>query len=439
MKDHKSMYVVAVDMGYGHQRAAYPFTSLAENGIYVLNDYPGISEWEKKDWDSTRKQYELISYFKKIPLIGNTIFSVMDYFQSIRPFYPKRDLSSPSFQQKYFYKKISKGYGRNLISSLNKNPLPLLTTFFVAAYAADYYNYQGEIYCIVCDADISRAWAPMDPANSRINYLAPNKRVKERLKLYGVKEERIFITGFPLPKENLGKNLSVLKKDLKQRLEILDPKAVYRKKYKKIIEGYLCPINELDGPQRPFTLTFAVGGAGAQRELGVTILTKLKDKILEGKIKLNLVAGSRSDVYNYFNGVLKEQFLHNNENVKIIYATKKADYFKIFNDALHTTDILWTKPSELSFYAGLGVPIIMTPPIGSQEDYNRRWLLGIGAGVDSKNPEYVDEWLFDFLDSGWLAEAAMRGFFNGPKNGVYNIENLILHNEVHEIDNVRLL
>ena len=81
----------------------------------------------------------------------------------------------------------------------------------------------------------------------------------------------------------------------------------------------------------------------------------------------------------------------------------------------------------------------MAEPLGSQEHYNRRWLLGIGAGVDSKNPNYVEEWLFDFLDSGWFAEAAMQGFLDAPKMGTYNIEKLILKGEVNEIGKLRIM
>jgi len=293
---------------------------------------------------------------------------------------------------------------------------------------------------VVCDADISRAWAPLDPETSRINYLAPNKRVKDRLMLYGVKQYKIFVTGFPLPKENIGvADWEYLKEDLKDRLEVLDPAGVYRKKYAKVIESYLCPVSEIDGAKRPLTLAFVVGGAGAQKDLGILVLKKLKSKIIEGKIHLNLVAGSRQDVLDYYKKALKDNFLHNCKNVQIIYSPDKNDYFRQFNKVLRTTDLLWTKPSEISFYAGLGLPIIMSEPIGSQEEYNRRWLLGIGAGVDSKNPNYVDEWLFDFLDSGWLAEAAMRGYLNGPKMGTYNMENIVLRHEVNEIENVRLL
>ena len=86
-----------------------------------------------------------------------------------------------------------------------------------------------------------------------------------------------------------------------------------------------------------------------------------------------------------------------------------------FNFALHNTDILWTKPSELSFYCALGIPIIMTPAIGPQEKCNHRWLREIGAGIKQQNPEYTNQWLLDLLNKGRLAEAAWNGFLKGRK------------------------
>jgi UDP-N-acetylglucosamine:LPS N-acetylglucosamine transferase len=111
--------------------------------------------------------------------------------------------------------------------------------------------------------------------------------------------------------------------------------------------------------------------------------------------------------------------------VHLLWGNTVQDYFEVFNDALRETDILWTKPSELSFYAGLGIPIIIAPTIGSQEDYNKRWLLHIGAGRVQENPKYTDQWLADLLNGGTLAESAMEGFMEIDKMGTYNIEKIL--------------
>ncbi|MBN2884457.1 hypothetical protein JXE04_00860 [Patescibacteria group bacterium] len=423
MNTNNKIHLIAADMGYGHQRAVYPLIQFSQEGVINLNDYRNIADWEKKYWLNSKKAYEKISYFKKIPLLGDWVFQIMDYFQRIENFYPQRNLNAQSFQQKLFFKAVKKGVGQKLIEELNLNPLPFVTSFFVAAYAAEYYNYKGDIYCIVCDADISRAWAPINPETSRIKYFAPNKRVKKRLMMYGVNEKNIFITGFPLPLENIGDNEEVLIKSMSQRLLNLDPLNVIDKSNLnfKINEN-----KEINEDKKIVNITFAVGGAGAQREIAAVIVRKLQKSLEAGKVKLNLIAGSRLDVYNYFNRFLKELKLQNNLAIEIIYHPQKAEYFRLFNLCLENTDILWTKPSELSFYTGLGLPIIISEPLGSQEVFNREWLISIGAGLDSLNPEYVDEWLFDWINDGRLAKASINAYLYAERKGVENIEKQIL-------------
>lgn len=449
-KTFKKAYIVTVDMGYGHQRAVYPLKDMAacpvgwtDATIITANNYGGIPNKDKRIWEGNRRAYETISRMKKIPLLGQGIFTAMDYMQRIDPFYPKRDLSKPSFQLKQLYRLIrKKNWGKHLIEVLNQDPLPMVTSFFGTAFFADEHGYKGDIYCLCTDTDVSRAWAPLDPEKSRIKYFAPTKRVKHRLMRYGVKEQHIFITGFPLPKENIGgRTAKTLKESLGCRIGNLDPEGRYQKKYKETLDTYLgkqyCKLSA----KHPLTITFAVGGAGAQRELGTTILESLHNEIDAGEVRLNLVAGSRNDVYRYYEKKVKELHLEKKHGgtINIIFAKRKQDYFAKFNEALKTTDILWTKPSELSFYAGLGMPIIMAPTIGSQEQYNKAWLHSVNAGFEQEDPRYVNEWLFDWLESGWLAEAAMEGYLDAPRNGVYHIEDIVLKGKRSEIEDMHLM
>ncbi|MEI6288715.1 MAG: hypothetical protein WCP18_04065 [bacterium] len=438
-KKIKTAWIVTVDMGYGHQRAAYPFKSIAEGGeIITANDYPGIPEKDKLIWTDSRMLYEFISRFKKVPFIGDKIFEFYDQLQTIPAFYPRRDLSKSNIQLKQTYELFRKAdWGKHLIDKLAKKPRPLVTTFFVTAMMAEYFNYPGEIYCILCDADISRTWVPPKPKDSRIIYLASNRRVEERLKLYGVDASRIFLTGFPLPNENVGLHLKTIKEDLGRRLIQLDPQKIYINRYKKTLVGQLGSKKLKMSSSRPVTITFCVGGAGAQRELGMEIAQSLKQEIIDGQFNLNLVAGVNIDVEKYFRQEIAkiglDKFL--GKNIKIVFNAKKDDYFIDFNKCLRTTDILWTKPSELSFYCGLGLPIIMAPPIGSQEEFNRKWLESIGAGMDQEDPKYVNEWLVDWLKSGWLAEASMQGYTEAPKHGTFNIKKIVFH-EYEEVKSI---
>lgn len=420
----RTINLVVADMGYGHQRAAYPLFALSGGEALNVNNYPGIPDWEKKHWEENLEAYEKISRFKKVPLLGKAVFSVMDYFQRIKPRYPFRNLSQRTIQQQYFFKLIQKGLGKDLMFKLSKDSKPLITTFFVAAYMAEYHNYNGDIYCVVCDADISRAWAPINPPISRIKYFAPNKQVQKRLLMYGVRPENIIITGFPLPQENIGAKQEILKDDLARRLVALDTSGEYRKKEGALLRRFVPDCLNKKSNQ-PISITFAVGGAGAQKEIGSLILEKLAAGIREGKYALNLVAGVRPEVADYFEVEIEKIGLANHSAVKVIFHKDKIGYFRLFNKVLRTTDILWTKPSELSFYSGLGLPIIMSNPVGSQEDFNREWLVAIGAGIDSFDPAYVNEWLPDMLDSGRLARAAMDGFLNAESLGAYNIEKFL--------------
>jgi len=430
-KKSTKAWIVSVDMGYGHQRASYPLKYLAyKDEIITANTYPGIPIRDRKIWKESRKFYEAISRFKRFPIIGKLVWNFYDKMQEIPKFYPKRDLSKMSIQTRQIYQMIEKGeWGKHLINKLSKNPLPLITTFFVPAFMAEVWDYPGEIYCLTTDTDINRAWAPKLPSSSRINYFASSYRTVERLKLYGVPSEKIFLTGFPLPSENTGKKLEIAKKDLIQRLINLDPQQHYWKRYNNVVEKYLGIKRLPKKSNHPLTLMFAVGGAGAQREIGASIVKSLKNDILNKKIKVVLVAGIHNNVSKFFRDAAKEIGLKNEigKGIEIIFSDNKNDYFKKFNIALKTTDILWTKPSELSFYCALGIPIVMSPPIGSQEHFNRKWLRTIGAAASQFDPIHCDQWLFDWVNSGWFAEAAMQGFVEAPKYGTYNIEKIICH------------
>ncbi len=427
----KNAWVVSVNMGYGHQRTAYPLKYLAfENKIINANDYKGIPERDKNIWWSTRKFYEFISNFERIPLLGNFIFSIYDIFQRILSFYPKRELSEPNFSLKQIYSLFKRGWGADLIEKLKEDQLSLVATFFPPAFMAEFFGYPGEIFCVVCDADISRSWAPFNPKLSRIKYFVPNERVIERLKLYGVKEENIFLTGYPLPLENISSNpptggMEILKEDLRHRILNLDPKKRYFEKYKTLIKTILGELPQKS--DHPLTLMFSVGGAGAQKEIGIKILKSLKKNILDGKIKLILSAGIREKVKNYFEKEIGRElpFADLKDHVEILYREKIEDYFKEFNQKLRKTDVLWTKPSELSFYSALGLPIIIAPPVGSQEKFNRRWLLKSGFGESQGDPNNTDQWLFDWLEQGYLAERAVEGFIEGEKFGTLNIQKIV--------------
>ena len=418
-------WLVAADMGYGHQRAIYPLKSLAKDHIILnANTLTDSSAKEKRLWKEMLIAYEFMSRAGKIPLIGSVINKLLDSLLYIPNFYPLKDRSNSTLQVRYLKLSIQKGLCKGVVEHIQKSELPLITSFYSPAIAAEMADHK-KIYCIICDTDVNRVWASENASESHIIYFASGSVSAQRLHSYGVPENNILLTGFPLPFELLGnRNLNILKINLNRRLKNLDPDNnfynLYRHSTNAILKYDEFIEENMQTTAIPITITYAVGGAGAQKEIGKQILVSLIEKLKVNQVKLNLVAGTRIELRDYFANV-KEEMADNLENVQIIWAEDNESYFDLFNKCLQTTDVLWTKPSELSFFCALGIPIIMTPAIGPLEKCNRRWLREIGAGFKQQNPELTDQWLFDLLRKGRLAEAAWNGFLKARKYGTYNI------------------
>ncbi|MDI9500422.1 MAG: hypothetical protein WBL32_01030 [Acetivibrionales bacterium] len=416
-------WIVSANMGLGHQRATYPLRDMAYNGVLLFGEDESLKK-EKRQWTIFRNSYETLSRTRQIPLIGPYLFSLLEKLQNISPYYPRRDQSGPSLQVRSLYTLIRRGMGRGISEILNTRRLPVVTSFYAAAIAAEELT-DLPVYCIICDADINRVWVAERPQESRIIYFAPCGSAMRRLKEYGVPDERIYLTGFPLPMENIGTNMEILKRDLARRLIRLDPTKRFRIIHGEEVRSYLGDSWDPDMGSGPITITYAVGGAGAQAEIAGGAVKSLSNMIKEGKVRLNLVAAHRKEVNDYFEKLITKHGLTMSEGIRILYNQDKNEYFRQFNELLHDTDILWTKPSEMSFYCGLGLPIIIAPPIGPHEVYNQRWLRDLGAGLHQSDPQYCSEWIMDYLVDGKLSLAAWDGFLYARKLGVEKIAEVL--------------
>jgi len=421
---HKA-WVVSVDIGYGHQRAAYPFREIAWERIITANNDPMISEEEKKYWANARDFYERLSRMRESNFVGRYLFDLYDRLQSIDPFFPMRDLSRPSRVVRYLRRRIEDGLCRSLVEHLRQKPMPILTTHFIPALAAEYLGLEN-IYCVVTDTDINRVWVPEDPKSTRITYLAPSRHALTRLKTYGIPESRLHLTGFPLPHELVGgRSGDTIKIDLGRRLPQLDPQRKFRENYEPLLRTRLGEENYHEQPVRPLTIAYMVGGAGAQRGIGIQIVQGLRGRIDSEQVRIILVAGVRDEVAAFFREELGR--IGVTHGVDIICHPDKFEYFRQVNEALRETDLVWTKPSELIFYTALGLPVIMSPPVGAHEGINQRWLENIGSGFPQQDLDYVEQWLFYILESGKFAEAAWDGFINATAMGAYRIEDALFH------------
>ena len=153
---------------------------------------------------------------------------------------------------------------------------------------------------------------------------------------------------------------------------------------------------------------------------------------MKGRIKLKFSAGIQKAVFEKILSYVNKHDLNDqlDGNIHIIYSGNLSEYFEKFNIALRTTDILWTKPSELSFYCGLGIPILLAPSIGPHEKLNRQWLRELNAGLKPPGPpEYAHQWIFDLRENGRFAASAWNGFLRARKLGTYKILNLMTTGE----------
>jgi hypothetical protein len=172
-------------------------------------------------------------------------------------------------------------------------------------------------------------------------------------------------------------------------------------------------------------ITFAVGGAGSQVGLAADFLPSLRGLLFDHRLRLTLVAGTRPEVARALERCVAQAGLQRQlgrtKAVEVLFDAGFEDYLRKFNRLLRRTDILWTKPSEMTFFGGLGLPLIFSSPVGTHERYNRRWAREEGAGLKQRQPRFAGEWLKDWLKDGTLAGAAWSGFTRLPTYGLYQI------------------
>jgi len=414
--------VVAVEMGYGHLRAAAPLADALGTEILQVDRAPLVAPDEERLWSRIRRSYEIVSRLSQLRGVGAPLRWLLDSVTDIPRLHPYRDLSAPNRSVLALERLVRRGLGEGLVANLRSTGAPLLTTFFTPAIVADHAGLD-RVFCVVTDTDISRIWAPVDPARTRIRYLVPTRRAGRRLRSYGVPEERITFTGFPLPDALVGgPSLPVLKRHLAARIVRLDPSGEFRRSIPEELAHFLGDLPRPE-PAEPPRIAFAVGGAGAQAEIAAVSLPGFRRALESGLVRITLVAGVRPDVEARFREAIHRARMEAllGGPLEILAAPTFSEYYARFNDLLAGTDVLWTKPSELVFYGALGIPLVLAPPVGVHEWYNRRWARDSGAGLKQREARFAAEWISEWLADGVLAAAAWAGYMRLPKFGLYRI------------------
>ena len=406
-------------MGFGHLRAADAVAGALGQPLLHADRAPVADEDERALWARSRRNYERLSRLATLPALGRPFGKLLDAITRIPELHPGRDLSAPTFSTGVLERLVDRGLGRGVLAALEREGAPLFTTFFATALAADRKG-TAPVDCLITDTDLARAWVPRDPRRSRIRYLAPSERAVRRLAAYGVPPERVLFTGFPLPGELLGgEDLVVARRHVARRLSRLDPRGRFRRALGDDAARRLGVSSSGDG-QSPL-LVFAVGGAGAQARLAAEFMPSLRPLIEVGRLRLALLAGTRPAVRTAFEALVARHDLTGHAGVRVVSADGIDEYFRACNALLAEADLLWTKPSEMTFFAALGLPLVLSPPVGTQEAYNRRWAIEAGAGLAQRDPRVAGEWLTEWLADGTLAGAAWNGFTRLPKRGLFRI------------------
>ena len=218
----------------------------------------------------------------------------------------------------------------------------------------------GRVFCVATDTDLNRIWAPAEPRRSRIQYLVPTRRAARRLRSYGVPEDRITFTGFPLPDVLVGgPSLATLEANLAARVVRLDPAGEFRRSRPggaRALPRRAAARGGGAGPARSRSRSAAPERRpGWRREL----LPGFRRALEGGTLRICLVAGVRADVDARFREIVQrragmEPLLGG--ALEILLAPTFREYYARFNALLARTDVLWTKPSELTFYGALGIP-----------------------------------------------------------------------------------
>lgn len=407
--------VTALDMGYGHLRAAASVASACGAEVVEADRPPFASDSETALWGRARRWYEALSRGADAWYAPGAR-ALLDLVTGIPAPGSQRDDSAPNLAARQLDRLVRAGMGARLAARLRETGEPLVATFYAHAVAAETHGAE-RVHLVVTDSDINRVWAPADARRSRIVFFAPAETAAARLVSYGVARERICVTGFPLPPELVGDDDAIARESLAARIARLDPSGAFRAARRDELTRALgdVPAGRADPP----TVVFAVGGAGAQSGVARILLSAWHRHLANDQLRLVLVAGTRRRVAERFERWLREAGV--GPSARLLFEPDFRSYYRSFNETLASADVLWTKPSELTFYAALGLPLVLARPLGVHERRNRDLALTLGAGVNGRASRETALRLPSLLADGTLAAAAWSGFSRMPRDGARRI------------------
>lgn len=415
-------WVVSAPLRQGVDILAQACRDLAyEKTILRADRYAGIPRHDQALWAHLQEQPSFIASLSSIPLVGRALRNMMERFVHRLPSrYPEREQAAWNRRLVEFYYCLQHQHlGRDFIQHLAQTPLPLVTSSQVLAFSAEVHAYPGPIYLVCHTADPSRAWAPLEPRHTRIQYVVPTQMAQDRLQAYGVPTTHIHHLGFPLATGAVSPK-GVLA-DVEARITRLDPEHVFRSHKKKAYT------------QRPLSLGLIADSGWQTGEL-IRLFEGASQAVRNGELTIHLFTGTNLARARSIEAITRNQTLHRHLGSSlVVHAHEDADAaFTSFTEALPSIDVLWSAASPWVFYAGLGIPLIVQPPVGGQEEARYAWIRGVQAGLPPLELSTLSEWLLDWKKSGGLARLAWNGYGSAPSMGYERLRALIQGKHPHD-------
>ncbi len=397
-KNETSRYIVTTAlMGFGHLRAAHNIASFGHATVARVDREPYVGLVDRIVWDGAQNTHTHAS--REVDGKNKLLYN---WFEGIMKI-PEGD-SPPSMTASRFVRTLGKlGVGRKFFNSLDRRSPTLVHTFYLPAMLSFYRKYPGRNFLLLCDTDFHRVWVPVDPKAGNLNYMVPVSKSADRLISYGVQPDKIHITGFPLPAAYTGE------KDKSALVTAFDARRSRLRRDSNV----------------PLTLMFPFSGAGAYFNLLAELVTSIAGSIKEGSLRLIVFCGDNERAFAGAKDLFNSYNIEDSEYTEIIFGKDIFSSFDRFNEALKSTDLIITKPSELVFYAALGMPMIFLPPIGSHEARNREYLIENGCAVDLPDVSQFPGWLGENRKNEKLLNLAEEGYRSLPRKGVSEIHELV--------------
>lgn len=284
-----------------------------------------------------------------------------------------------SKSQKGIISGISKGTNKLMSRKLYKlikkiNPEIIISTHPFSTQMVSYLKKKELLECklatVLTDFSMHTQWLVGNEYGDY--FFVSNDKMKEQLIQYGVKKEKIYVTGIPLSKR-------------------------FKEKYdkEKIYEMF-----NLDKNKKTI-LFFGGGEFGLGKEQTVLILKSVIKYAIDYQIVV--ISGKNEKLKNHFEELVKQE--NAEDRVTVLGYTNNVP------ELMSIAYIVVTKPGGLTTSETLasGLPMIIINPIPGQEEENAQFLEEKGAGIWIKRKDNIDEVMSNIFNSKGKIEDLAEG------------------------------